>query len=88
VKALVILDQIGNVDRAEPAAGDREHVEPHAKLPADDVDKLRLAAMGIEEDQLPASGPPDALADCEPRAAQRFIGEGQRPRKSDGQLCT
>ena len=49
MKALVILDQIGNVDRAEPAAGDREHVEPHAKLPADDVDKLRLAAMGLKK---------------------------------------
>ena len=50
------VEEIRHLGDAVPRAVHRQHPQAHAQLAADDVDELRLAAVGVEENDAPAAG--------------------------------
>src|SRR5581483_5199900 len=62
---------------ARPCGADAEHLVAHAQLAGDDIDHGYVAAVRIDDDELPDARTPDAVADVEPEAGRAFPGSGQ-----------
>ena len=83
VGALLRRKESLRVAERVPAGVHREHAAADAQLPHDGGEDGDIAAMRIDEYELPAAGPGDALADLGPGARDRLHGKGQRPRVLD-----
>ena len=66
---------------ALPAGLHRQHGEPHPQFARHDAHDLLVAAMRIDEDQLPHAGAGDRSAKLGPGVDQRRRRQGQRARR-------